>query len=372
MFYLDNAATTQLLPEVIEAMTQTLKENYGNPSSINQLGRVAKKKVEWARNCVARSLGAHPKEIVFTSGATESNNAALQFLLEKSGKKHLVVSAIEHPSVFDYAKKLEQAGYRMSVVGVDERGIVNLSELEQVVTAETGVVSIMSVNNETGAIQPIEDVVRIAQTVGAYVHTDAVQAYGQLALDVKQMGVHALSVSGHKIHGPKGVGALYVSSELSFKAVIIGGAQENGMRAGTENVHNIVGFATAVEQLSVAHNQEHCQQLQGLLLEGLTRLNVPFEVNGSLASAHKIAKIVNVYLPNVSSSKLLIQLDLAGVIVSAGSACSAGSLQPSRILLAQFPTQPQRASASIRVSFSQLTSQKDVRALVEKIAQFSV
>ncbi|QTU83309.1 cysteine desulfurase [Carnobacteriaceae bacterium zg-C25] len=371
MFYLDNAATTPLLPEVIEAMTHTLKEVYGNPSSINQMGRAAKQQVEKARQVISQSLGAKNNELIFTSGATESNNAALRFLMKHSGKKQLVISAIEHPSVYAYAQSLEKQGFVVSVIGVDERGIIDLEALKNTLTSETGVVSVMMVNNETGAIQPIEAVVRLAKAVGAFVHTDAVQAYGQLPIDVKTLGVDALSVSAHKIHGPKGIGALYICDKLPFESLLIGGSQESQKRAGTENVHNIVGFAKAVELLD-DHQVAHTTMLQNYLLEELPKNNVRFEVNGSVLPTEKVSKIINLYLPDVQSSKLLIQLDLVGIIVSAGSACSAGSLQPSSVLLEQFPQQPQRASESIRVSFSRFTTQEDVRALVEKLKQFGV
>lgn len=371
MIYLDNAATTPLLKEVVEEMTNVLYENYGNPSSVNSVGRVAKQKVEQSRMIVAQSIGATIKEVVFTSGATESNNTAILGLLAQTTKKHIITSSIEHPSVFEVMKRLEKQGYTVTYLPVDTCGCVSVESVKQAITSDTALISVMFVNNETGAIQPIEKIGRLAKENDVYFHVDAVQAYGQLEIDVAALNVDTLSVSAHKIHGPKGIGALYISKDVSLLPLLIGGSQEHNYRAGTENVASIVGFAAAVSQMNCVNNLHWYQELQSFLIEQLNAQKIVFIVNGALDDSKKVSKIVNIWLPNINSSKLLMQLDLAGVVVSAGSACSAGSLQPSRILQKQYPEQPNRASESIRISFSKMTTKQDVLGFVEKLARFT-
>lgn len=372
MFYLDNAATTPLLPEVVDKMTAILKNVYGNPSSTHQLGRLAKQELTQAREIIARSINAKASDIVFTSGATESNNAILSFLVEKSNKKHIITTKIEHPSVLSYCKYLETKGYEVTYLSVDTNGIISLDELKQSISEQTGVISVMAVNNETGAIQPIKEVAKIAQEAGVYCHSDMVQAYGILPIDVTEIPLDAMSFSAHKIHGPKGVGCLYVKSEHSFNSLFYGGSQELSKRPGTENLAGIVGFATAVSQLSLAESALHYTGLQNRLITRLNELNVPYAVNGALDAQYKVPKIINLWFKGVPAQKLLIQLDLNNICVSAGSACSAGSLQPSQVLLEQYPTESYRASESIRLSFSRVTTIDAIECLVEKLAQFTV
>lgn len=372
MFYLDNAATTPLLPEVINKMTEVLTKVYGNPSSTHQLGRLAKQELAQARDIVAQSINAKASDIVFTSGATESNNAILSFLVKKSNKKHVITTKIEHPSVLNYCQYLETKGYQVTYLSVDTNGVISLDELKNSVTEQTGVISVMAINNETGAIQPIEEIAAFAYAKGIYCHSDMVQAYGVLPIDVTQLKLDAMSFSAHKIHGPKGVGCLYVQSEHNFSSLFYGGSQESSKRPGTENLAGIAGFAAAVSSLSVVESTAHYKQLQNRLITLLNESRVLYEVNGALDEQYKAPKIINLWFKDIPAQKLLIQLDLSGICVSAGSACSAGSLQPSQVILEQYPTEPKRASESIRISFSRLTTIEAIECLVEKLVQFTV
>lgn len=372
MFYLDNAATTPLLPEVVQKMTDVLTSVYGNPSSTHQIGRLAKQELAQSRETIAKSINAKADEIIFTSGATESNNAILSFLVEKSTKKHVITTAIEHPSVLNYCQYLETKGYDVTYLPVDNNGIISLEQLKNSVTEQTGVISVMAVNNETGAIQPIAAIAQLAQEKGIYCHSDMVQAYGVLPIDVSELPLDAMSFSAHKIHGPKGVGCLYVKSSHRFNSLFHGGSQEFSKRAGTENLAGISGFATAVANLSVVENNQHYKQLQNHLVTRLTEENIPYVVNGTLDEQYKVPKIINLWFKGIPAQKLLIQLDLNGICVSAGSACSAGSLQPSRVIKEQYPHESERAKQSIRVSFSRLTTVEEIECLVEKLVQFTV
>lgn len=372
MFYLDNAATTPLLPEVVDKMTAVLTDVYGNPSSTHQMGRMAKQELSKAREIIARSINAKASDIVFTSGATESNNAILSFLVEKSNKKHVITTKIEHPSVLNYCQYLETQGYQVTYLSVDTNGVISLDELKNSVTEQTGVISVMAVNNETGAIQPLEAVATFAQEKGIYCHSDMVQAYGVLQIDVTTLPLDAMSFSAHKIHGPKGVGCLYVKSEHRFSSLFHGGSQEFSKRPGTENIAGIAGFAMAVSQLSVVESVAHYRQLQHYFIKRLNEVNVPYQLNGSLDEHYKVPKILNLWFKDMPAQKLLIQLDLNGICVSAGSACSAGSLQPSHVLKVQYPQEIERANQSIRVSFSPLTTIEEIEWLVENLARFTV
>lgn len=372
MFYLDNAATTPLLPEVVQKMTEVLTTVYGNPSSTHQLGRLAKQELAQSRDIIAKSINAKSDEIIFTSGATESNNAILSFLVDKSTKKHVITTKIEHPSVLNYCQHLETKGYEVTYLSVNEKGIISLDELKNSVTQQTGVISVMAVNNETGAIQPIKEIAHFAHENGIYCHSDMVQAYGVLPIDVSELPLDAMSFSAHKIHGPKGVGGLYVKSKHHFNSLFHGGSQEFSKRAGTENLAGIAGFSTAVSTLSVVESNRHYKQLQNYLVKRLTEENVQYVVNGTLDEQYKVPKIINLWFKGIPAQKLLIQLDLNGICVSAGSACSAGSLQPSRVIKEQYPNDIERSNESIRVSFSRLTTVEEIECLVEKLVQFTV
>lgn len=372
MIYLDNAATTFMSHDVITEMTHAMQQIGGNPSSTYQLGRRAKKALENARVVMGQSINAQPKDIIFTSGGTESNNTALYALAKQSDKKHIMTTTIEHPSVYEVMKQFEKDGYTITYLPVNEQGQIAVEQVEQALRADTAFVSIMAVNNETGAIQPIRDIALLLQKHNIPFHSDCVQAYGVLPIDVQKTPVTMVSVSSHKIHGPKGVGFLYVNGGQLAYPLLRGGGQEHNRRSGTENIHSIIGFAKAVEQLNIMDNINHFTTLQDTLINGLEMADVPFAINGYLHHDHKTPKIVNLYFKGIPSSKLLIQLDLEGIMVSAGSACSAGSLLPSRVLLEQFPENKERASQSIRISFSKMTTVEEIELLVEKLQKFTV
>lgn len=367
--YLDNAATTPMYPQVIETLVKASTEFFGNASSTYTLGRMAKKQMEDARKVIANSIHAHPNEIIFTSGGTESNNTALYSLAKTTNKKHIITTLIEHPSVINVFKDLEQQGYSVTYLKVNENGIVDLEDLASSLTEETAFVSIMSVNNEIGSIQNIDQIGKLLKEKNIYFHTDAVQAYGIIHFDMQHQNIDMMSVSAHKIHGPKGIGFLYVRQGTPFYHLLKGGGQEDNRRSGTQNVPHIISFAKAVEMINIQSSQQHFQSLQQLLLAEMDKLNIQYKVNGSLCSQEKTEKIINLWLPNISSSKLLIQMDLNRIMISAGSACSAGSLKPSRVILNIFENE-KRAQESIRISFSNLTTKEDVISFVEKLATF--
>lgn len=372
MIYLDNAATTAVSDTVLDAMLPILKHVYGNPSSIYQFGRLAKQHVEQARQTIANSIHAKPSAIIFTSGGTESNNTALMSLARTTTKKHIISTCIEHPSIKTVLQQLETQGYDVTYLPVNANGCITVQQVKDAITDDTAFVTIMAVNNETGAKQPIEDIALLLHEQHIPFHTDAVQAFGTQSFNMAQTPIAMMSVSSHKIHGPKGIGFLYVNENALFQPFINGGGQESNRRSGTENVANIVGFAKAVELLNVQQRTAHFEQLQQTLLQLLNDKHIAYDVNGSIDLQHKTPKIINLYLKNTTASKLLIQLDLANIMVSAGSACSAGSLQPSAVLLQQYPNQSERARQSIRVSFSEATTIDDIQTFVEKLHKFTV
>ncbi|MBF0779838.1 MULTISPECIES: cysteine desulfurase family protein [unclassified Granulicatella] len=365
MIYLDNAATTQPFPEVIAEMQDVLINVYGNPSSVYQLGRQAKQKLNEARRMIAHSIGAKDSEIIFTSCGTESNNTALYSLAYAQEKRHIISTCIEHPSVMKVLKDLETKGFSVTYLPVDEHGIISLDDLEHAITSETSFATIMAVNNEVGSIQPIEQIAEILHRHHVFYHTDAVQAYGTLHFDMTQLPIDMMSVSAHKIHGPKGIGFLYIRDNTPFKPFILGGGQEQTQRSGTENLHNIVGFAKAVEMMNVSKRREHFNHLQHKFLSLLHASKLDYELNGLEDTSKKSSKIINIWFKHIPSSKLLIQLDLKHVMVSAGSACSAGSLKASPVLQCMYPSTPNRAIESIRLSFSEYNTEKDIETLVE-------
>lgn len=371
MIYLDNAATTQPYPEVIEVMEHALSEYYGNPSSTYRLARLAKQQLDEAKNGLARSIQASPDEIILTSGGTEANNTALYALANRCDKKHIVTTSIEHPSVFNVMKDLEQKGFLVTYLTPDETGCITVEQVEHALREDTSFVSVMMVNNETGARQPIASIGELLQGTDILFHTDAVQAYGTVEIDVTNGTVDMLSVSAHKIHGPKGIGFLYVKQGTPFEAYIKGGGQEQNRRSGTENLPAIVGFAKAVEFIDVKNRERHFRQLQETLLAEMDKNGISYLLNGTTSLAKHSPKIVNLWLKGIPSSKLLIQCDLKGIMLSAGSACSAGSLQPSRVIEAIYQDK-QRASESIRLSFSLDITVQDIQTVVETLKGFTL
>ncbi len=368
--YLDNNATTPLAPEVFEAMKPYLIEGYGNASSIHWFGQQAKAAVERAREQVARLINARPSEIVFTSGGTEGDNAALFGIVEAARPqgnyeaKHVVTSSIEHHAVLNTAKALEKRGVRVTYVRVGSSGVVDPADVERAIRPETVLVSIMHANNELGTVQPIEEIGRIASQHDIYFHTDAVQSVGKISVDVEKLGVDLLSLSGHKLHGPKGVGALYVRKGTILRPLLYGGHHERDRRPGTENVAGIVGFGKAAE-LALAPLSDEATRVGTLRdrLESAILRDVPLvAVNGD--RARRLPTTTNLGFEHIEGEGFVIAMDLKGVACSTGAACSSGSLEPSHVLSAIGLT-PAQARSSIRFSLGRFNTPEDVDHALE-------
>lgn len=372
MIYLDNAATTKPSKKVLESMMQAYEVQYGNASSLHQLGRHAKKALEDSRRIFAQSIGAKEQDIIMTSGGTESNNMALYALAKQAPhKKHIISSSIEHASIKNVLKAFMTQGYDVTFLPVDENGLVHVADVHAALREDTCFVTLMSVNNEVGSKQPIEEIATLLYDRQIPFHTDFVQAYGMVDMNVMETPVTAMSVSAHKINGPKGIGFLYLKNATTYTPLLKGGGQESDMRPGTENIPAIVGFATAVSELDVAASQRHYAALAEQLKNTLEKHHIDGVINGQWDGEYKNAKIQNLWVKK-SAQKILTQLDLSGVLVSAGSACTAGSLKPSDILLAMYPNQPERAQESIRISFSKDTTHEDIERFVEILGRFTV
>jgi len=365
--YLDYAATTPLDPRVAEVMVMQLKENYGNASSVHAFGRKAKVVLEESRETIARSIGADTAEVFFTSGGTEADNHALvgaAFAQRRvAGKDHLIVSAIEHHAVLDCVAYLSTLGFCVSYLPVDERGRVQPDVLRELITPRTALVSIMHANNEIGTIQPIEEISTITKEYGIIFHCDAVQTVGKIPVDVAKLGVDLLSMSAHKIYGPKGIGAIFIRKGTPIDALLHGGAQERKHRAGTENVPLIAGFAKAIE-LADGERTEIYDRVASMRLSLRTKLlqSVPgLVVHGD--EQHMLPHILNVSLNSSvyenNDESLLLNMDLRGVAVSSGSACTSGSVQPSHVLMAM-RCDERSARSAIRFSFGKYTTIEEV------------
>ncbi|MCO4326594.1 cysteine desulfurase NifS [Staphylococcus agnetis] len=366
--YADYAATTPVKPEVIESMTKIYETHYGNPSSIHAQGRDARRFLDESRRQVAQILNANTNEIIFTSGATESNNTAIKGIAvaNQSKGRHLITTKIEHHSVLHVFEFLETQGFEVTYLNVDEDGLIDLDQFKQALRPDTTLVSIMFVNNEVGTVQHIYDIQDILNSHSAFFHMDAVQAIGHLPVDVKDLKVDALSLTAHKFGGPKGVGVLYVKNGTRIQYHQQGGEQETRRRAGTENVPQIVGLTTALK-LAEAHrddNQIHITRLKELLLVSLQERAIPFEYNGSMIDSSN--HIINLYFPFIDVETLLTLLDMAQIYVSSGSACTAGSTIPSHVLSAMYGEQ-ERVTRSIRISLNENVTERDIKTIVAEI-----
>jgi len=369
--YLDHAATTPMHPEVIEVMTETMKRNFGNASSIHQIGRESRGLVEEARRTFAESIKAKPQEIVITSGGTESDNMAVLKIAEKYAYrgKHIITTAVEHPAVLKPMQYLEETGFTVTYLPVNDDGEVTAEQVKEALREETILVSIMYGNNEIGSLMPIREIGQFLEDTAPDVvfHTDAVQAYGTEDIDVKDEKIDLLSVSAHKINGPKGIGFLYISDELSLRSLIMGGEQENNKRAGTENVPAIAGFKQAVE-LRMANKKdlrESYSYFKKLFVNKLEETGIDFAVNGTMAQS--LPHILSVHIKGVPADKLLIHLDLARIAVSIGSACSAGNVDPSHVLIALYDEKHPAVEETVRVSFGQGVTEEAIIQTVKKI-----
>lgn len=364
--YADNAATTKVSQSVLDAMTPYLTEHYGNASSVYSIARTAKRAIEEARGKVAAALGAEPREIYFTSCGTESDNWAIKgaaLRLAAKGKKHIVTSSIEHHAVLHTCEYLEKQGFEVTYLPVDGMGLVSPEQVEQAIRPDTALVTIMYANNEIGTIQPVAEIGKICRDKGVLFHTDAVQAVGNLAINVKEQNIDLLSLSGHKIHAPKGIGALYIRKGVAVDNFMHGGGQESGKRGGTENTAYIVGLGQAVEDAvkGLEAKAERLTKLRDRLIDGMLKIPVS-RLNGD--PVKRLCGNVNVSFEAVEGEALLLRLDLKGVCGSSGSACTSGSLDPSHVLLA-IGLPHEIAHGSLRLSLGDDTTDEDVDYILE-------
>ena len=364
--YLDHNATTPLLPAVIDRMTEELREDFGNPSSVHHFGQQAKAAIDEARTNVANLIGADPSEVLFTSGGTEADNIAVRGAaeaLEPTGKRHLVASAIEHEAVLNTLKVLAKRGWRTTLLGADQTGILSAAMLRDGLADDTALVSVMHANNEIGTIQPIAELARAAHDRGALFHTDAVQSAGKIPVNVKTLGVDMLSMSAHKFYGPKGVGALWIRRGLRVLPLLTGGRQERSRRAGTENVAGIVGMGVAARIAAgkMADEGRRLATLRDRLEAGILRAVPGTAVNGSPET--RVPNTTNISFDRVEAESLLIALDLQGIAVSTGSACSSGTLEPSHVLKAMGLSAP-RAQNSIRFSLGTSNTDEEIDRVI--------
>ena len=359
--YMDNAATTAVAPEALSAMLPCFAQFYGNASSIHGTGREARKKLEEARKTVAKCLGAKPNEIYFTSGGTESDNWAIKgaaFANRKKGN-HIITSQIEHHAVLHTCQWLEKQGFEVTYLPVDEYGLVNPADVEKAITDQTILISIMAANNEIGTIEPVAEIGKIAREHKIIFHCDAVQAVGAIPVDVNDWNVDMLSLSGHKFHGPKGVGALYIRTGVKVEQFMHGGAQERGRRATTENLPGIVGLAAALEHACLHMEENACKMMmmRDRLIKGILD-NIPHtRLNGH--AMKRLPGNVNVSVQFIEGEALLLRLDLAGISASSGSACTSGSLDPSHVLLA-IGLPHEIAHGSLRLSLADSNTEEEV------------
>ena len=363
--YLDNAATTAVTPEVLEAMLPWFTEGYGNASSVHTHGREAKRAIENARRQVAKALNcASPQEIYFTAGGSESDNWAIKGAALAKGAGHIITTAIEHHAVLHTCEWLQKQGFDVTYLPVDEYGRVTAAQVERALREDTILVSVMAANNEVGTIQPIGEIGVLCRERGVLFHTDAVQAVGAVPIDVQAMNIDLLSLSGHKLHGPKGVGALYIRKGVKIESLIHGGAQERGFRAGTENVPGIVGMGKAIEiaHANLADNAARITCLRDELIAGLMQLLPGTRLNGH--PTERLPGNVNLSFDGVEGEALLLRLDLAGVAGSSGSACTSGTLDPSHVLLALGLSEA-AAHGSLRLTLGADTTREDIAAVLE-------
>ena len=365
--YLDNNATTPLLPDVFEAMRPYFGEQFGNASSIHHHGQQTRAAVEDARESVAALLGCRAAEIVFTSGGTEADNLAIAGLI--AAGDHVITSSIEHHAVLLSCRHLEEIGAELTVLPVDGRSVIDPSDVGRALRPNTKLISVMMANNETGVLQPVEKIGAIAAEAGVYFHTDAVQAFGKVAIDVKRIGCQALSISGHKIHAPQGVGALYVQKGTKIHPLFYGGRHERSLRAGTENVAGIVGMGKAAQLAKQGLDRGDDKKMAAMrdrLQQGILAQIEEAGVNGS--GVMRVPNTANIHFDHIDGEALVIALDLKGLAVSTGAACSSGAIEPSHVLLAMGLRRDQ-ARASIRFSLGRQTANEEIDFALALVAE---
>lgn len=366
--YFDNAATTRVKEEVLNKMLPFFNNQYGNPSSMYTLGRNAKRALEEARKNVANLINANPNEIVFLGGGSEADNMALKGIAHRFKEKgnHIITSKIEHPAIINTCKTLEKEGFQITYLNVDSNGIVDIEELKSSITNKTILISIMFANNEIGTIQPIEQISKIAKENGIIFHTDAVQACGNIPIDVKRLGIDLLSLSGHKLYGPKGTGALYIKNGIEIESLIDGGHQEKGKRAGTENVAGFVGLGEAckISKENINTHYKYLKKLRDYYISQVEQNIIDVNLNGS--REERLPGNANFSFKNVNGEALLLKLDELGIAASSGSACSTGNPNPSHVLTA-IGLNEEEAKSALRVTFGEDNEIDDVDYMVRSI-----
>ena len=368
--YFDNAATTRTDDEVLKEMLPYFSQSYGNPSSIYKIGRENRKAVEEAREKVAKAINVEPNEIYFTAGGSESDNTAIRGIAYayKQRGNHIITSKIEHPAVLETCKQLEKEGFEVSYIGVDEKGIVNLKKIKNSIKETTTLITIMFANNEIGTIEPIKEIGKIAKENNIIFHTDAVQAVGSVKIDVKEMNIDSLSLSGHKFYGPKGIGALYVKKSVRFQKFVNGGHQEKNKRAGTENVPGIVGLGKAIE-VAYSNLEEHnkkIKELRDYYVEEVKKRIPYIKINGDMEN--RLPGNSNISFRFIEGEGLLLNLDLKGICASSGSACTSGSLDPSHVLLA-IGLPHEIAHGSLRITIGKYNTKEEVDYLLNNLEE---
>lgn len=366
--YVDNSATTRTDPEVVKAMEPYFTEKFGNASSLHSMGVESAEALEEARELIARKMGAEPREVIFTSGGTESDNLAIKGVVYANNKKgnHIVTTKIEHPAVLNTCGELEKEGFKVSYLGVDSEGFVDLEELKSVIGEKTVLVSIMHANNELGTIQDIRKIGEICHVKGVLFHTDAVQSFTKVPIDVRKDNVDLVSISSHKIHGPNGVGALFARKGLKIKKLADGGHHEFDMRGGTENVPGAVGFAKAVE-LARDEDNEKMRELRDYVAGRLVK-EIPNATLHGPVGKKRLCNNVNVAFRHIEGEGILLKLDIKGIAVSTGSACSSQSLKPSHVLIA-VGMRPEDAHGTIRISLSRENTREEMDYIVESLKE---
>lgn len=368
--YFDNAATTQVNQDVIKEMLPYFSIEYGNPSSLYSIGRRAKRALEEARRKIANIINCKPNEIYFTSCGTESDNLAIKGIAyaNKEKGKHIITSKIEHPAVLNTCKELEEQGYKVTYLDVDQNGIVNVEQLKASIKTDTILITIMFANNEIGTIQPIEEIGKIAKENNIIFHTDAVQAMGNLKIDVKKLNINALSMSAHKFYAPKGIGALYVGEDVNFKQIQNGGHQEKNKRAGTENLAEIVGMSKALELIykNFENHNNKIKELRDYYIEKIQSNIVDSKLNGD--RINRLSGNANMSFKNINAEELLFELDDKGICASAGSACSSGSTSPSHVLTA-IGLPPEWANGTLRVTIGMNNTKEEVDYLINALVE---
>ena len=368
--YFDNAATTRVKEDVLEEMLPYFTERYGNPSSMYTKGRETRKAVEEARTKVAALINCKPNEIYFTGCGTESDNMAIKGVAYANWRKgkHIITSKIEHPAILHTCQNLQNHGFEVTYLDVDKNGFINLDELKNAIRNDTILISIMFANNEIGTIQPIHEIAQIAKMYNIIFHTDSVQACGNVPIDVQKMGIDMLSLSGHKLYAPKGIGALYVRNGIQFEKFMDGGHQEKNKRAGTENVPGIIGLGKACElaKNNLNNHMKHLQEMRDYYISQVKERIPNIKLNGSLEK--RLPGNANFSFEGIDGESLLLNLDAKGICASSGSACTTGSTSPSHVLLA-IGLSPESANGALRTTFGEENTKEDVDYLVENLAE---